>query len=384
MRVVVVASSRAASLRWPDASHPEHLPADLTAALREAGHEVVVERLPEPAGTGLDLAHAYADTASAGRWLAERCDRAAGAVLHALDPVAAVAGLAARSATGVPVVVRWGPLPGAPGPTERRLRLAMLRAADAVVSPTEPLARAAGAGGAGRPVVVPDGVDVAGLAAEESLPVDSDAARRLVTLSGPDADGGMRALLQALRLVPGAELVVAGRARQAAGDPGTALLAEAERCGVADRVRWTGWLPRADALDLLTGAGVVVCPRAGVSSAASALEAMCRARPVVAVDVPVLGDVVAHRTTGVLVRPADPSALAAAVRLLLDDPFQREALGHAGHDRVCAAYDWARVVPTLEVVHEQAQAAVARPPARFTGAARRRGPTPAAGAAAIA
>jgi glycosyltransferase involved in cell wall biosynthesis len=354
MRVLVVASAETTSLRWGDAARPVHLPAGLAGALAGAGHDARLELLPDPEADGTPQPHAYARAAAAGAWLADRVDGAQGAVLHALDPAAAMACLAARSETGVPVVVRWGALPEPTGAIERRLRLATLRAADVVLASTEALARQARAGGAPRVAVVSDGVDCAALGPAADLRPDS-AERRLVTLSGPDAAGGTADLVAALRHVPDAELVVAGRASDdAAADR---LLQAAHGAGLGDRVRWLGWLPRERALDLLTDADVVVAPRRSPTAAASALEAMCRARPVVGTQQPVLEDVVEHGTTGLLVPPGDGAALAAALRSLLGDPFRREALAQAGADRVGAVYDWSRVVVHLEAAYEQAPAA---------------------------
>lgn len=356
VRITVVASAPESALRWPDTAYPAHLPADLTAALCARGHDAEVHVLPAvSSGPGGD--HAYAAAADHGARLAERLretDDGQRPVLHAIDPAAGLACVAARSAVPAPVVLRWGALPPAPSPAERRLRVAALRAADAVVCPSEVLARQARGGGASRVSVVPDGVDSAALAGGRSVPAEEPV---LVSLSGAGAGGGARAVLESLRALPDARLVVAGRA-----DPGAEerLLDEAERVGVVNRVEVLGWVERKEALDLLSQASVVLAPRPGATSALAALEAMCRARPVVATDVPVLADAVAHRTTGLLVRPGDAAGLASAVRTLLADPFRREAWGEAGQDRVSATFDWARVVPLLEAVYSATAPEVAR------------------------
>ncbi|HEX3974754.1 MAG TPA: glycosyltransferase family 4 protein [Solirubrobacteraceae bacterium] len=63
-----------------------------------------------------------------------------------------------------------------------------------------------------------------------------------------------------------------------------------------------------------------------------AVEAMSVGTPVVASDIGGLRDIVAHDVTGLLVAPADPVALADAVRRLLADPAERVRLGAAGAD----------------------------------------------------
>jgi glycosyltransferase involved in cell wall biosynthesis len=363
MRVAVVASQGAAGLHWSDDSHPVHLPGDLVAALTAAGFDAHLEVLPAD-GPGRDGRGAYSAAASNGRWLAERHEASETTVLHAIDPVATMSCLAARRVTGLPVVARWGPLPKPPGEQERRLRLAGLRAADVVVGPTDELARRARAAGAAHAVVVPDGVDCEALAPDSGREVVDGPLPRIAALSGPVAGGGVLDLLKAVAALPDVELVIAGRAPQAAGrrlSAEDALLATVDRMGLVGRVRWLGWLPRADALDLISDAAVVAATRRGPSSGTVALEAMCRGRAVVGVDTPTTSTVIADGTTGILTRPADPAGLVAAFRTLLNDPFRREALGQAGQDRVLATYSWSRVVGLLEAVYERALASAATP-----------------------
>jgi hypothetical protein len=355
MRVTLVASHPDAACRWDDASSPAHLADDLADALRAAGHDVAVDRLPDVP----EAPHAYAEAAAAGRRLAERVSSLSSPpdVLHALDPAAALVSLAARSLTATPVVMRSGPMPDPPGAVERRLRLAALRAADVVVAPTSLSARRAAAGGAGQVRVVPDAVDARALTAVARRScADTGGRPRLVTLTG--GGGGLHVLLKALRAVPDVELIVAGHARE---DGATGLTSSAARLGVAERVRWAGWLDRDEALGLAATAAAVVCPRLAPTSGTSALEAMALGRAVVAADVPGPGDLVAHRTTGLLVRPGDQDALAAALRAVLSDPFRCEAWGEAGRDRVSASFDWERKIRLLELAYTDAVRAGAAP-----------------------
>jgi glycosyltransferase involved in cell wall biosynthesis len=366
VRVLVVASAEGAGTRWADAAYPVHLPVDLVTVLGTTGHDVRLELLPDPEHDGQSQPHAYARAAAAGAWLAARQDCVDGAVLHALDPAAAMACLAARAATGVPVVVRWGAMCEPATATERRLRLAALRAADVVLASTEALGRQARAGGAPQVAVVSDGIDCELIGGACDLRPEGGTPR-IVTLSGPDAAGGTAALVGALQHLPDVELVVAGRARDD-GDAGR-LLEAADAAGVGDRVRWLGWLPRDKALDIVSDADVVVSPRGSATSAASALEAMCRARPVVAADQPVIADIVQHGTTGFVVPTGDSLAFANAIRSLLADPFRREAFAQAGADRVAAVHDWSRIAVRLEAAYQRAVAGgVPRLPGLSTGA----------------
>jgi glycosyltransferase involved in cell wall biosynthesis len=71
------------------------------------------------------------------------------------------------------------------------------------------------------------------------------------------------------------------------------------------------------------------------------LEAMASGAAVVASDVAAVPDAVEHEVTGLLVPPADPSALATALRRLQHDPVLCRRLGRAARQRVVARYDLA-------------------------------------------
>lgn len=77
-----------------------------------------------------------------------------------------------------------------------------------------------------------------------------------------------------------------------------------------------------------------------------AIEAMLVGRAVVASDVGGLRDVVAHGTTGLMVPPGDPEALAVALDSLLDNPEARQRLGEAGRLRA-RQFEAASVVPRI-------------------------------------
>ncbi|MEO8285773.1 MAG: glycosyltransferase family 4 protein [Chloroflexota bacterium] len=64
------------------------------------------------------------------------------------------------------------------------------------------------------------------------------------------------------------------------------------------------------------------------------MEAMAVGKPVIASRIGGLPDLVNDSETGFLVPPADPAALAAAMKRLLDDPSLREHMGQAGKLKV--------------------------------------------------
>jgi glycosyltransferase involved in cell wall biosynthesis len=68
------------------------------------------------------------------------------------------------------------------------------------------------------------------------------------------------------------------------------------------------------------------------------LDAMAHARPVVAYDIGGIGELVEHGVDGLLVRPGDRPALAAAVKQMLADPPKAAAMGVRGREKVRAKY----------------------------------------------
>ena len=82
----------------------------------------------------------------------------------------------------------------------------------------------------------------------------------------------------------------------------------------------------------------------------SAMEAAAMGLPLVLTDIRGCRQVVDHGRTGLLVPVRDPSALAAAITRLVDEPSLRAAMGDAARDKALAEFDDRRQVAiTLEV-----------------------------------
>jgi glycosyltransferase involved in cell wall biosynthesis len=76
----------------------------------------------------------------------------------------------------------------------------------------------------------------------------------------------------------------------------------------------------------------------------SVLDALAMRRPVVATTAGGIPEMIEHGVHGLLVPPADPAALAAALIGLLDDPGRARALGEAGRARVEREFSAAQMV----------------------------------------
>jgi starch synthase len=102
-------------------------------------------------------------------------------------------------------------------------------------------------------------------------------------------------------------------------------------------------LTKPEVIQLMTHAEVFVVPSVYEPMGIVNLEAMACETAVVASRVGGIPEVVAEGETGLLVPPADPPALAAAVNELLADPERARRLGLAGRERVLQHFTWRAV-----------------------------------------
>jgi glycosyltransferase involved in cell wall biosynthesis len=106
------------------------------------------------------------------------------------------------------------------------------------------------------------------------------------------------------------------------------LRAQSAALGLDDRVRFLGY--RRDVPELLEAADLVVLPSLYEGLPLVAIEALAAQRPLVATEVDGTPEVVIHERTGLLVPPANPAALAAAIERLLDNPELASRLASDG------------------------------------------------------
>ena len=133
-------------------------------------------------------------------------------------------------------------------------------------------------------------------------------------------------LLRAAATLPGVSVAIAGR-----GEEEEKLRALAAELGLGARLHLLGL--RDDVADLHRAADLFVQPSRSEGLPLAILEAMGAGLPVVATRVGGIHEAVIDGRTGRLVPPADPAALAAALRELLDAPERRAAFGRAGTAR---------------------------------------------------
>jgi len=162
---------------------------------------------------------------------------------------------------------------------------------------------------------------------------------------------GHRYLLDAaasiLKACPSTVFLIAGR-----GEREAALRQQASELGIHARVRFLGF--RQDVPALLAICDVFVLPSLSEGLSIAALEAMSAARPVVTTRVGGNPELVVDGETGILVEPAAPRPLAAAVTRILMDPTEARRLGENGLDRVRSRFTVGSMVREYEALYDAA------------------------------
>jgi glycosyltransferase involved in cell wall biosynthesis len=157
------------------------------------------------------------------------------------------------------------------------------------------------------------------------------------------------------------------------GERRAELEALAAQLGLASQTRFLGW--RGDLDAVYADLDVVALTSKNEGSPVALIEAMAAARPVVAMRVGGVADVVAHGRTGCVVEPGDEAGMAAAIIDLLNNPDRAVRLGEAARAHVVETYGAERLVRDIDTLYRQLLAGraprVMRPAASTEKAAER-------------
>jgi glycosyltransferase involved in cell wall biosynthesis len=113
------------------------------------------------------------------------------------------------------------------------------------------------------------------------------------------------------------------------------------------------YVPVADVPALLGSARVVVAPYLDANQSGVIHLAQTFARPVIATDVGDLKDVVVDGREGLLVKPGDPGALAAALERVLRSPEQATEMGRQGRARLQREASWDVIGKRVAELYEE-------------------------------
>ena len=154
----------------------------------------------------------------------------------------------------------------------------------------------------------------------------------------------LRAFAEARRRLPDLRLDIAGR-----GPLEPALRALAKELEVDDAIRFLGYV--APVQRAIEDAAIVVVPSMGEGFGMVALEAMERARPVIAAEIGGLGELVEEGVTGLLVPPGEAEPLTEAIVQLASDLQRAAEMGEAGRRRALEQFLQERCTDRTELLY---------------------------------
>jgi len=200
----------------------------------------------------------------------------------------------------------------------------------------------------GKTLVIPNGMK----ASDFPAPVSSEAVRTELAIP-PDAFlwlavGNLRPAKDYPTLLDAAALCAAGSPNfrlciVGGGETLEAMGSEVEARGLKDRVQFLG--SRTDVPRLLRACDAFVLSSAWEGMPNTVMEAMASALPVVATDVGGVCELIEHGTSGFIVPPRNPAALAEQMSSVMNlDPDARREMGASGRECMVARFDIERVV----------------------------------------
>jgi glycosyltransferase involved in cell wall biosynthesis len=230
-------------------------------------------------------------------------------------------------------------------PVARALIRALLERAACVLVPAESLkAWARAVARQAHVVCLPNPVTLEPLAAK-----DPSNPNLVLFLGHMAPDKGVFDLLEAVSAaraaVPDLRLVCAGD-----GDR-IAVARYAERLGIADAVKFTGWIGPSGKRALFESAAVLAAPSYDAALPMSLLEAMGAGVPVVAAAVGGIPELIVDGVNGFLVAPGDNASLGRVLRKLLVERSLAARLGAAARESVRLRYAPERALPKLEELY---------------------------------
>ncbi len=127
----------------------------------------------------------------------------------------------------------------------------------------------------------------------------------------------------------------------------------AGRLKVDSKVRFHGYCPREDLVQLYNISDIFVLPSMAESFGMVFVEAMSCGLPVVGARVGGVPDII-KAENGILVKPDSVAELAAAISTLVKEPELREQLGLANRERAVQHYSWRGVCERYEAIYQNA------------------------------
>lgn len=125
---------------------------------------------------------------------------------------------------------------------------------------------------------------------------------------------------------------------------------QAKDLGIADRVRFLGWVPNA-ARKILHSIDVFCQSSLWEANSIVLLEAMSAGLPIVTTDVGESRHVIDNGVEGLVVPKDDPESLAKAMAEMIDDAERRKSMGTRARERFKESYTVEKMVRSYEQMY---------------------------------
>ncbi len=159
----------------------------------------------------------------------------------------------------------------------------------------------------------------------------------------------VNAMAEVVHRHPNSLLLLVGKGDEK-GEEEIRLKKQVENLGLADNVRFLGWRPDVD--EIMGCFDIFVLPSLNEGMGRVLVEAMAAGLPIVASRVGGIPDLVKHEENGLLVPPADTSALEKAISTLLQDGARRKRMRKAGK-KMCGPYSAEAMVEQIDVLYTE-------------------------------
>ncbi len=206
--------------------------------------------------------------------------------------------------------------------------------------------------------LVPNGVDLAVFARKIDEKTRESLGKRigkkpedvfLVTTSRLTHKNAVDDIISSLVSLPiNVHLIVIGK-----GDLGPRLQKQAHDLGVADRVKFLGFIPHTDFPKYFSVCDIFIRPSRSEGFGNSFIEAMAFGLPVIATPVGGIVDFIDDKETGVFCSPDNPQSISRAVKDLLGDVSLVARIVSNAKDRVLDRYGWDRISFIMKEVFDK-------------------------------
>jgi glycosyltransferase involved in cell wall biosynthesis len=125
------------------------------------------------------------------------------------------------------------------------------------------------------------------------------------------------------------------------GEERAALQSLAHQLGIAEQVKFWGWVPFKEVKQAMLQATLLVHPSSDIGDSMPTVikEAMALGTPIIAANVAAIPELLDHGRRGELVPPRDPKALARAIEKLLENEGLRRHYAELGRKYVESSFD---------------------------------------------